>query len=101
MIRHFDKLTAYLDDPRLDMSNNFSERMLRMEKQIQASSMFRQTLEGRFALDILRSVLQTSVASGASPEEYLSWLLRSDPEAVSKSPESYTPLRFASTNRPS
>jgi hypothetical protein len=70
--------------------------MLRMEKQIQASSMFRKSLEGRFALDILRSVLQTSVAAGASPEEYLSWLLRSDPEAVSKSPELFTPARFVS-----
>jgi hypothetical protein len=95
VIRHYDKLTAYLDDPRLEMSNNFSERMLRTEKQIQASSMFRKSLEGRFALDILRSVLQTSVAAGVSPEEYLNWLLRSPADAVANNPEMYTPLRFA------
>ena len=51
--RNFDKLTAYLDDPRLDLTNNHAERMLRLEKLIEASSLFRTSLEGRFALDIM------------------------------------------------
>jgi len=29
IIRNFDKLTAYLDDPRLQLTNNHSERQLR------------------------------------------------------------------------
>ena len=32
IIKHFDKLTAYLDDPRLDATNNLRERLLRTEK---------------------------------------------------------------------
>ncbi len=43
--RNFDKLTAYLDDPRVDISNNFSERMLRMQKLIEASALFRTSIE--------------------------------------------------------
>jgi hypothetical protein len=45
IINHFDALTAYLDDPRLEATNNLRERMLRMEKLIEGGSMFRQSLE--------------------------------------------------------
>ncbi len=89
--RHFDKLTAYLDDPRLELTNNFSERMLRLEKLIEASSLFRTTLEGRFALDVMRSVLQTAVAARAPLQDYLLGVLRSDPEEVAADPGRFTP----------
>jgi len=54
VIYHYDKLTAYLDDPRLQPTNNMQERMLRTEKLIENSSMFRRSIEGRFVLDIIR-----------------------------------------------
>lgn len=95
VIRHFDKLTAYLDDPRLELTNNFSERMLRMEKLIEASSLFRTTLEGRFALDVMRSVLQTAVAARAPLQDYVLDVLRAPPEAVAAEPEPFTPLAWA------
>jgi hypothetical protein len=47
ILKHYDKLTAYLDDPRLEPTNNLRERMLRTEKLIENSSMFRKSLEGR------------------------------------------------------
>ncbi len=65
IIKHFDKLTAYLRDPRLDATNNLRERLLRTEKLIEKSSMFRRTIEGRAVLDILRTILQTAVARPA------------------------------------
>jgi len=37
ILNHFDKLTAYLDDPRLEPTNNMRERMLRTEKLIENS----------------------------------------------------------------
>lgn len=37
----------------------------RLGKLIESSSMFRQTLRGRFVLDILRTVFQTAVAARA------------------------------------
>lgn len=91
IIRNFDKLTAYLSDPRLELSNNFSERMLRMEKLIQNGSMFRTSLEGRFALDIMRSVTQTAIAAGAPLQDYLLDVLRTAPGEVEANPESFTP----------
>jgi hypothetical protein len=49
--------------------------MLRTEKLIENSSMFRQTLEGRFVLDIIRTVLQTAVAAGVPAHDYLTSVL--------------------------
>jgi hypothetical protein len=95
VLRHFAKLTHYLTDARLAPSNNFSERMLRMEKLIQNNALFRQTLNGRFALDILRTVLQTAIAARVDPQAYLLWVLRMPPDAVAKEPDQFTPLAFA------
>ena len=96
--RNYDKLTAYLDDPRLSPTNNFSERMLRMEKLIENSSLFRTTLEGRFALDIMRSVLQTAVAARAPLQPYLLHVLRASPDEVAADPERFTPRAWAAAH---
>ena len=96
ILRNYKKLTAYLDNPHvLSPSNNFSERMLRMEKLIEANSQFRVSLEGRFALDVIRSVLQTAVAARVPLQEYLLHVLRASPEDISNSPERYTPFAYA------
>lgn len=98
IIKHFDKLTAYLDDPRLEPTNNLRERMLRMEKLIEGSSMFRRSLEGRFVLDVVRTVLQTAVAAGVPVHEYLVSVLRSKPAEVAEHPERFTPRAWAAAN---
>lgn len=95
ILNHFDKLTAYLDDPRLEPTNNMRERMLRTEKLIENSSMFRKSLEGRFVLDIIRTVLQTAVAAGVPIHEYLVSVLREDPDEIESNPGRYTPLGWA------
>ena len=91
ILRHFDKLTAYLDDPRLDATNNLRERLLRTEKLIEKSSMFRRTIEGRAVLDILRTILQTAVAAGVPAQEYLIDVMRAPPDEIEAHPENFTP----------
>lgn len=95
LIKHYDKLTAYLDDPRLQPTNNLQERMLRTEKLIENSSMFRRSIEGRFVLDIIRTVLQTAVASKVPVHEYLVSVLREDPDEIASHPERFTPRAWA------
>jgi len=95
IIKHYDKLTAYLDDPRLEATNNMRERMLRTEKLIESSSMFRRTLEGRFVLDIVRTILQTAVAARAPIHEYLTSVLCSDAVEIEAHPERFTPHAWA------
>ena len=98
IINHFEALTAYLDDPRIEATNNLRERMLRMEKLIEGSSMFRRSLEGRFALDVVRSVLQTTVAAGVPVHEYLVSVLRTSHEELAKHPDRFTPHAWAAAN---
>jgi hypothetical protein len=95
ILNHYEELTAYLDDPRLEPTNNLRERMLRTEKLIESSSMFRRTLEGRFVLDVIRTILQTAVAAGAPVHEYLESVLRTDPEEIDSHPERFTPRAWA------
>jgi hypothetical protein len=95
VIRHYDKLTYYLNDPRVEWTNNLSERMLRPEKLIANSSYFRQSLEGRCALDIVRTILQTAIAANVDPNAYLQWVLRMPAESVASEPAAFTPWAYA------
>lgn len=95
IIRHYKKLTAYLDNPSIAISNDFSERMLRMENLIEANSMFRTSLEGRFALDINRSILQTAIAAQVPLQDYVAYVMRASAEDVAARPEEYTALAYS------
>ena len=95
IIKHFDTLTAYLDDPHLEPTNNLRERMLRMEKLIEGGSLFRRSLEGRFVLDIVRTILQTAVAADVPVHDYLVSVLRADDELIAAHPRQFTPHAWA------
>jgi hypothetical protein len=82
----------------LQATHNFSERMLRLEKLIESSSMFRVTLEGRFALDIMRTVLQTAVAARAPLQQYMLDVLRTPHADIEADPGSFTPHAWAAAN---
>jgi len=99
IIKHFKKLTAYLNNPRIEPTNNLRERLLRTEKLIEKSSLFRRTIEGRVVLDVLRTILQTAVAAGVPTQEYLIDVLKADPNDVSSRPEHYTPRAWARRQR--
>ncbi len=100
ILKHFEKLTAYLKEPRLEATNNLSERLLRTEKLIEKSALFRRTMEGRVVLDILRTILQTAVAAKVPIQEYLVDIMKADPEAIKAHPEHYTPHAWAARRLP-
>ena len=95
IVRHFAKLTAYLDNSAIALSNDFSERMLRMENLIENNSLFRTSIEGRFALDIVRSILQTAIAAQVPLQDYVTYVMRAKPEDVEARPADFTPLAYA------
>ena len=98
ILRHYSKLTAYLDNPIISISNDFSERMLRMENLIEANALFRNSLEGRFALDINRTILQTAIAARAPLQDYVTHVLRASPAEVEAKPEAFTALAYVREN---
>jgi hypothetical protein len=95
VLDHRAELTAYLDDTRLCEDNNFSERMLRMEKMIEKCSHFRATLEGRFVLDILRTVNQTAIAADARIHDYIVSILMTPREELELNPQNFTSYAWA------
>lgn len=95
VIRHYDKLTYYLKDAYVAATNNLSERMLRMEKLIGRNALFRKSLDGRCALDIIRTILQTAIAAGVNPAAYLQWVLRMPVAALTDDPAEFTPWAYA------
>lgn len=72
--------------------------MLRTEKLIEGSSMFRKSLEGRFVLDVVRTILQTAVAAEVPVHEYLVSVLCTPEAEVKQHPERFTPHAWAATN---
>jgi hypothetical protein len=95
VLRHFDRLTYYLTDARVRPDNNFSERMLRLEKLIARNSLFRQTLEGRVALDVMRTMLQTATAAEVDPMAYVMWVMHMPKDTVAADPAAFTPAAFS------
>ena len=67
-----------------------------MENLIQNNALFRNTLEGRFALDINRSILQTAIAARAPLQEYINYVLRAHPDEVMANPSLFTALKYTS-----
>jgi hypothetical protein len=65
-----------------------------MEKLIQANAFFRNSLEGRFALDVNRSILQTAIAAHAPILDYVTYVLRASSEEVGAHPEAFTALAY-------
>lgn len=94
IVRHVPELTAYLDDARLEYTNNRAERLLRAEKILQVSSKFRKSEVGRVCLDILRSLIMTARAARVSPKAYLSWVLAQPEQDIKQNPQNYTPLAY-------
>lgn len=94
IIKNYKKLTYYINDPRVGPTNNCVERLLRLEKTIEKGSFFRKSLEGRFALDICRTILQTATASNVLHADYIKYVLRAPRDEIRAHPENFTPLAY-------
>jgi hypothetical protein len=94
IVKNFPELTAYLDDARLEYSNNRSERLLRGEKILLVSAKFRWSEVGRVSLDILRSLVMTAKAAEVSPRAYFTWVLAQPEKDIKQNPQNYTPFAY-------
>lgn len=94
IIKHFEELTCYLDDPRLPSANNLSERVLRWDKIMQDSSKFRKTELGRLQVDILRTIVHTCSAAQVDLRDYLVFIFKNR-DLIEANPGKYTPYAYA------
>ncbi len=94
IVKHFESLTAYLDDPRLPSTNNLSERVLRWDKIMEDASKFRMTEAGRLNVDILRTIVHTCSAAGVELKDYLLFVFKNRAE-IEADPLLFTPYAYA------
>ena len=95
VLGNYEELTRYLTEAHLPDNNSLSERMLRPERLMERSSLFRWSLEGRCAWNIVRGIYQTCQLTGVNFKGYLDWVLRASEEDISSNPENYTPHAYA------
>ena len=95
----FEKLTIHCEHPHMPDNNTLSERMLRSEKVMHRSSLFRWSLQGRGAWNIVRGIHQTCSLAGIDFRTYLREFLVADPSKVEAHPERFTPHAFALRNK--
>jgi hypothetical protein len=94
VIKHYDELTLYLSNPKLQYTNNISERALRVEKCMLSSSKFRKNRNGRATLDILRTLNSTCTAADLEIADYLRYVFKHITE-IKDHPEAFTPYAVA------
>jgi Transposase IS66 family len=99
VINHFEKLTVHTEHPKMPDNNTLSERMLRAEKLMHRASLFRWSIEGRAAWNVVRGVYQTCQMAGVDFRAYLRHVLTALPAEVSADPEAFTPHAFAKRNK--
>jgi hypothetical protein len=94
VIRNYDELTRYLDNPRLEYTNNGRERGLRAEKTMLDGSKFRNSRNGRAVIDVLRTLNATCTTAEIEFATYLKHLYLNQ-EEVLEQPEKFTPFAVA------
>lgn len=95
VITHFDKLTVHTKHAHMPDNNTLSERMLRPEKLMHGASLFRWSIDGRAAWNVVRGIYQTCSLVGVDFRAYLRHVLIARPEDVAANPDAFTPLAFS------
>lgn len=78
-LNQWDKLVAFLEDGRLEIDNNRSERSIKPVVIGRKAWLFSNTPQGARASAIIYSIVETAIANGLNPYYYLRYLLEQLP----------------------
>lgn len=79
VISQWSWLTAWLEDGRLEISNNLAERSIKPFVIGRKNFLFANTPSGARSSAILFSMIQTAKENGLNPFRYLAWVLKNAP----------------------
>ena len=92
-LKHWVKLTRFLSVAGCPLSNNISERALKLIIRIRKASMFHKTEHGAEVCSTLLSIIQTAIDNNVNPVEYFTDLLTNH-EYIVKEPEQWLPWNY-------
>lgn len=96
LINHWDGLTRFLHILGAPLDNNVCERALKMAIRHRNNSLFYKSLRGAEVGDLFMSLIETAIANGENPLEYLTGLLRHSTAAAER-PGDWLPWTFRDT----
>ncbi len=74
-LNQWDHLVAYLEDGRLEMTNNRAERGIKKFVMGRKNWLFSDTERGAEASEVIYSIVETAIANDLHPYEYLKYLI--------------------------
>ena len=88
LLEQWPYLTRYLEDGRLELSNNRAERSMKPFVMGRKNWLFANTPGGAQASSMIYSLIETAKENGLDPYRYLLWLLQNAPQ-LSKTDEAW------------
>ena len=88
MLEQWSYLTRYLEDGRLELSNNRAERSIKPFVMGRKNWLFANTPGGAQASSVIYSLMETAKENELDPYRYLLWVLRNAP-GLSKTDEAW------------
>ena len=80
LLEQWPYLTRYLEDGRLELSNNRAERSIKPFVMGRKNWLFANTPGGAQASAVIYSLIETAKENGLDPYQYLLWILRNAPQ---------------------
>ena len=99
LLKHWEKLTRFLQVPGAPLDNNLCERALKKAILHRKNALFFKTQNGAHVGDIYMSLIHTCELNQANPFDYLTELLR-HPEAVAAHPDRWMPWNYRESLEP-
>jgi hypothetical protein len=93
MLKHWKRLTRFLEVPGAPLDNNLCEQTLKMAIRHRKNSYFYKTMNGADVGDLYMSLIHTCYLSGADPWDYLTELQRNH-ERVRAAPGDWLPWNY-------
>jgi len=94
LIKHWTKLTRFLQVPGAPLDNNLCERVLKHAILHRKNALFYKTQRGAHVGDQFMSLIHTCQLAGINPLNYLTWLLK-NAQNLESSPGSFLPWNYA------
>ena len=98
VISQWSWLTAWLEDGRLEISNNLAERSIKPFVMGRKNFLFANTPSGARSSAILFSLIQTAKENGLDPYRYLTWVLKKAPYLNMSTPSDVDTLLSANAS---
>ncbi len=97
VLKHWDALTLFVDEPSLPLDTNEAEREFQRHAKLRYASLFAGSVEGARRWATLFSVVRTAQKCGVDVEAYLTWLfdhMGTHREKRNRSPAELTPMAY-------